>query len=125
MVSYASMGQSSIIDSDKDYIGWSYISIEGKELTIEARDYTQSYATPNITLVFAYDFVKEIPEYYPPLELFGIYFMAGFYTHSPSSSQTKINVFRKAAEKYCKIMDDTLLGKDTIWSHTLKKCKEI
>ena len=124
MVSFASMGQSSFIDSDREYIGWSYIFIRGKHLTIEARDNIASYSNPRITPIFKYKFAKEIPIDYPPLEHCIIYYMSVFYTHISDTNMTKVNIFCKAAKKYFNEMDKTLLGEPSLWSYVLEKYKK-
>jgi len=126
MTSFESMGQSSIMDTENEYIGWSYINIQGRELVIKAIDNINSLANPRVTNIILYKFSKEIPVDYPPLEKFVIQFMNGFNTESQYSSQTKINVFHKAAEKYCNELDKALRGEPGIWSDTMdEKCKEI
>ena len=62
MVSYESMGQTSIVNSDREYIGWSYISIQGNKLVIYASNNIYSYANPTITPILTYYFVKKFQQ---------------------------------------------------------------
>jgi hypothetical protein len=103
---FISMGQSSIMDDNKEYIGWSYIEYDGSyNVKFTAVDNIESYANPRITRIFEYTFSKKMVV--KPLELFMIYFNSGFYTHY-ELNRSKIRAFAKACEKYCIELDESL-----------------
>ena len=112
---FISNGQTSIVDNDREYIGWTCIEYNGNgKVTFLAVDNIKSYANPNITYLYDYQFSKKWTVGFPPLELFMIYFNSGFYTHCSGSNHAKQTVFTKACEKYCNKLEKTFTCEHSI-----------